>query len=39
MEMVGPVGKGMLEPYAHGKAVMMKLWDWSDKETGFQWNI
>ncbi|MEM7532765.1 MAG: SDR family oxidoreductase [Chloroflexota bacterium] len=39
MEMVGPVGKGTLEPYAHDKAVMTKLWDWSEKETGYKWNF
>ena len=38
MEWVGPVGKGTLEPYAYDKAVMTKLWDRSEKETGFQWN-
>ena len=36
MEWVGPVGKGTLEPYAHDKAVMEKLWDRSEKETGVQ---
>ncbi len=39
MESGGPVGQGTLEPYAHDKAVMSKLWDVSEKETGFQWNI
>ena len=39
MEWVGPVGKGTLEPYAYDKAVMTKLWERSEKETGFQWNI
>jgi len=39
MEAVGPVGKGTLEPYAYDKAVMTKLWERSEKETGFQWNI
>ena len=39
MEWTGPVGKGTLEPYAYDKAVMTKLWDRSEKETGFQWNI
>ncbi len=39
MEMVGPVGKGTLEPYAHDKAVMTKLWDRSEKETGFEWKL
>ncbi len=39
MECVGPVGKGTLEPYAHDKPVMEKLWDRSEKETGFSWNV
>ena len=39
MESGGPVGKGTLEPYAHDKAVMTKLWDRSEKETGLEWNI
>lgn len=39
MEAVGPVGVGTLEPYATDKAVMRELWERSEKETGFQWNI
>ena len=39
MEFVGPVGKGMLEPYAYDKAVMEKLWDRSEEETGFSWGL
>ncbi len=39
MEWTGPVGKGTLEPYAYDKAVMTKLWERSEKETSFQWNI
>ena len=39
MEWTGPVGKGTLEPYAHDKAVMTKLWDRSEKETGFEWKL
>jgi len=39
MEMVGPVGKGTLEPFAYDKAVMTKLWDRSEKETGFEWTL
>ncbi len=39
MEFVGPVGKGTLEPYAYDKAVMEKLWDRSEKETGFSWGL
>ncbi|MBT8164417.1 MAG: SDR family oxidoreductase [Acidimicrobiia bacterium] len=38
-EWVGPVGKGTLEPHAYDKAVMSKLWDRSEKETGFEWSI
>ena len=39
MEWTGPVGKGTLEPYAYDKAVMTKLWDRSEKETGFEWKL
>ena len=39
MEWTGPVGKGTLEPYAFDKAVMTKLWDRSEKETGFEWKL
>ena len=39
MEMVGPVGKGTLEPYAMEKSVISKLWKVSEKATGFTWNI
>ena len=39
MEWVGPVGKGMLEPFAYDKPVMEKLWERSEKETGFSWTI
>ena len=38
MEMVGPVGRGSLEPYAYDKAIMEKLWDRSEKETEFSWD-
>ncbi len=37
MAFVGPVGKGTLEPHAYDKAVMEKLWDVSEKATGFSW--
>lgn len=37
MEMVGPVGKGTLEPYAVEKEVMDELWSVSEKATGFNW--
>lgn len=39
MEMVGPVGKGTLEPYAVEKHVMATLWDVSEKATGFSWGF
>lgn len=39
MEMVGPVGKGTLEPYAYEKAVMTKLWTISEEQTSIQWSL
>lgn len=39
MEFVGPVGKGTLHPHAHDKSVMQRLWDLSEQETGFEWNL
>jgi len=39
MEFVGPVGKGTLEPHAHDKAVMARLWDVSEEATGFNWTL
>ncbi len=39
MEWVGPVGKGTLEPHAHDKAVMTRLWERSEKATGFEWTL
>lgn len=38
-EWVGPVGKGTLEPFAHDKAVMQRLWAVSEKATGFDWSV
>ena len=38
-EWVGPVGEGTLEPFAYDKPVMERLWDLSEKETGFDWNL
>ena len=38
-EFVGPVGRGTLHSHAHDKAVMERLWDVSEKETGFEWSI
>lgn len=37
MEFVGPVGKGTLHPHAYEKAVMVRLWEVSEKATGFTW--
>ena len=34
-EWVGPVGKRTLEPFAHEKPVMARLWSLSENETGF----
>ncbi len=39
MEFVGPVGKGTLHPHACDKPVMVKLWDVSEKATGFAWDL
>ena len=39
MEWVGPVGQGTLEPHGYDKAVMVKLWDRSEAETGFDWPL
>lgn len=39
MEAVGPVGKGTLNPHAYDKDVMVKLWNESEKATGFSWEI
>ncbi|WP_033067133.1 SDR family oxidoreductase [Thalassospira australica] len=39
MEWVGPVGQGTLEPYAYDKNTMVKLWDRSEKDTNFSWNL
>ena len=38
-EWVGPAGKGTLEPYAYDKPVMERLWDLSEKATGFDWKL
>ncbi len=38
-EWVGPVGKGTLEPFAYEKPVMERLWNLSEKETAFHWNL
>ena len=36
---VGPVGAHKLEPHAKDKAVAKKLWEVSEKATGFEWNL
>ncbi|MGI9666376.1 MAG: SDR family oxidoreductase [Acidimicrobiia bacterium] len=38
-EWVGPVGKGTLEPFAYDKPVMERLWQTSEEQTGYTWNI
>ena len=38
-EWVGPVGRGTLEPFAYDKAVMERLWELSEKETGVDWGL
>lgn len=35
----GPVGECELEPHAVDKAVSKKLWNLSEKATGFKWNL
>lgn len=37
MQTGGPVGTGKLEPHAHDKPVMARLWDVSEQATGFTW--
>ncbi len=39
MEWVGPVGRGTLEAFAHDKPVMTRLWERSEKDTGFTWGL
>ena len=36
---VGPVGAHNIEPHAKDKAVSIRLWELSEKETGVKWNI
>jgi len=38
-EFVGPVGKGTLHPHAYDKPIMAKLWDRSEQDTGFVWQL
>ncbi len=39
MEFVGPVGRGTLNPHAYDKPVMVRLWNVSEKATGFTWGL
>lgn len=39
MGFVGPVGRGTLNPHAHDKSVMTRLWDVSETATGFTWSV
>lgn len=39
MDWVGPVGDCVIEPHALDKAVAVKLWDLSEKETSCKWNF
>ena len=39
MQTGGPVGKGTLEPHAHDKAVMVRLWERSENDTRFTWTV
>lgn len=36
---VGPVGEHKIKPHAKDKAVATKLWDVSEKVTGFKWSF
>ncbi|MGV2974627.1 SDR family oxidoreductase [Roseibium alexandrii] len=38
-EAVGPVGKGTLNPHAYDKPVMARLWNVTEKSTGFSWEL
>ncbi|EAQ04109.1 probable oxidoreductase [Pseudooceanicola batsensis HTCC2597] len=39
MEAVGPVGRGTLNAHAYDKPVMVRLWERSEKDTGFSWGL
>jgi len=39
MGFVGPVGKGNLHAHAYDKPVMSKLWNVSERATGFSWSL
>lgn len=38
-EFVGPVGRGTLNAHAYDKPVMVRLWERSEKDTGFSWQL
>ena len=38
-EWVGPVGQGTLEPFAYDKPVMQRLWELSEEQTGYAWDL
>ncbi|WP_432254818.1 SDR family oxidoreductase [Limimaricola sp. AA108-03] len=39
LEVVGPVGRGTLNAHAYDKPVMVRLWERSEKDTGFSWQL
>ncbi|TYO84565.1 SDR family oxidoreductase [Oceanicella actignis] len=39
LQMVGPVGRGTLNPHAYDKPVMQQLWDVSEKAVGYEWKL
>ena len=39
MQWTGPVGECKLEPHAQDKSVAAKLWEVSEKATGYEWNL
>ena len=39
LEVVGPVGRGTLNAHAYDKPVLVKLWERSEKDTGFSWHL
>jgi NAD(P)-dependent dehydrogenase (short-subunit alcohol dehydrogenase family) len=39
LEVVGPVGQGTLNAHAYDKAVMVKLWERSERDTKLKWAL
>ncbi|MCB0632788.1 MAG: SDR family oxidoreductase [Lewinella sp.] len=39
MQWTGPVGECKLEPHAQDKTVAAKLWEVSENETNYEWNL